>query len=41
MEVIDCSDFVPHDAKFYQTDGVHPIDSGFLHYGKNLIAAIK
>jgi len=41
MEVIDCIDFVPHDAKLYQTDGVHPIDSGFLHYGKKLIDAIK
>lgn len=41
MEVIDCIDFVPHDASFYQTDGVHPIDSGFLHYGKNLIDALK
>lgn len=37
MEIIDCIDFIPHDAEFYQTDGVHPIDAGFLHYGKNLL----
>jgi len=29
-------DLVPHDSKYYQTDGVHPIDSGFKHYVNNL-----
>ncbi len=36
MVVIDGIDLVPHDSKYYQTDGVHPIDSGFEHYVNNL-----
>ena len=36
MVVIDGIDLVPHDSKYYQTDGVHPIDSGFEHYANNL-----
>ncbi len=36
MVVIDGIDLIPHDSKFYQTDGVHPIDSGFEHYANNL-----
>jgi len=36
MVVIDGIDLVPHDSKYYQTDGVHPIDSGFEHYVYNL-----
>ncbi len=35
--VIDGFDLVPHNAELYQTDGVHPIDSGFMHYGRNLL----
>ena len=36
MEVVDCMDFVPHNSELYQTDGVHPIDSGFKYYADNL-----
>ena len=36
MVVIDGIDLIPHDSKYYQTDGVHPIDSGFEHYVNNL-----
>lgn len=41
MTVIDCIDFIPHNPKYYQTDGVHPIDSGFEYYGKNLLDNIE
>lgn len=33
---IDCINLIPHRAKHYQTDGVHPIDSGFENYANNL-----
>lgn len=36
MTVIDGIDLVPHNLKYYQTDGLHPIDSGFEHYTNNL-----
>ena len=36
MTVIDCMDCVPHNPEYYQTDGVHPIDSGFRYYANNL-----
>lgn len=39
MVVIDGIDLIPHDPKYYQTDGVHPIDAGFELYSKNLIEA--
>lgn len=35
---IDCINLIPHRAKHYQTDGVHPIDSGFENYANNLFA---
>ena len=35
---IDCINLIPHRPKHYQTDGVHPIDSGFENYANNLIA---
>lgn len=38
MTVIDCSDFIPHDLKYYQTDGLHPLDSGFEQYAEALCA---
>ncbi|MBQ8804381.1 MAG: SGNH/GDSL hydrolase family protein [Tyzzerella sp.] len=41
MTVIDCIDFIPHELENFQTDGLHPIDAGFMHYGKNLWDAIK
>ncbi len=36
MVVIDGIDLIPHDPKYYQTDGVHPIDAGFDVYFKSL-----
>lgn len=36
MDVIDGADLIPHDPALYQTDGVHPIDAGFMEYAKNL-----
>lgn len=41
MVVIDASDFIPHDAIHFQTDGVHPLDSGFKHYGQKLLEKIS
>ena len=41
MTVIDCMGFVPHNPRLYQTDGVHPIDAGFKHYGINLIKELE
>lgn len=40
MTVIDCIDFIPHEAENFRKDGVHPVDEGFKHYGKNLANAI-
>lgn len=40
MTVIDCIDFIPHEAENFRKDGVHPVDEGFKHYGKNLGNAI-
>lgn len=40
MIVIDCIDFVPHDAEFY-FDSVHPNDDGFKHYADGLWKEIK
>ena len=37
MKVIEGFDLIPHNAEHFQTDGVHPVDSGFMHYGKNLL----
>ena len=36
MTVIDGIDLIPHNPKYYQTDGLHPIDSGFEYYADNL-----
>lgn len=36
MTVIDGMDLVPHNPELYQTDGVHPIDTGFIYYADNL-----
>lgn len=36
MIVIEGIDLIPHEARLYQSDGLHPIDSGFLHFGNNL-----
>ena len=36
VSVVDGIDLVPHRPSHYQTDGVHPIDSGFEHFTNNL-----
>lgn len=41
MSVIECINMVPHDSQFYQTDGVHPIDIGFMEYSENIINQFK
>ena len=41
MSVIDCIDYIPHNPRLFQTDGVHPVDAGFMHYSNNLIKEIK
>ena len=41
MTVIECINMIPHDSQYFQTDGVHPIDIGFMHYGENIIKEIK
>ena len=37
VNVINGIDLVPHNTEYYQTDGVHPIDSGFKLYAKSLL----
>lgn len=41
MTVIECINMIPHDSQYFQTDGVHPIDIGFMHYGENIIKEVK
>ena len=41
MSVIECINMVPHDSQYYQNDGVHPIDIGFMEYSKNIINQFK
>lgn len=41
ITVIECADFVPHSLEYYQTDGLHPIDAGFLCYVENLWKTLK
>lgn len=36
MTVINGIELVPHDLQYYQTDGLHPIDSGFEKYADSL-----
>lgn len=38
MVVIDGINLIPHNPKYFQTDGVHPIDAGFELFAKNLIS---
>lgn len=38
--VIDGLPLVPHDAKYYDGYGLHPNDSGYAHYAKNLAKAL-
>ena len=41
VTVIDAYDFVPKDPACFSPDLLHPSDAGFLHYGRNLVAALK
>ena len=41
VTVIPGFDLVPHEEELYADLRLHPTDTGFVHYGKNLIAAIK
>lgn len=34
--IIDGIDLILHDEQYYQTDGLHTIDSGFGYYANNL-----
>lgn len=34
-------DLIPHDIKHFADYGLHPNDSGFTYYSKNLLAALK
>ncbi len=40
ITVIDCYDFIPHDAQLFWDQQVHPNDEGFGHYAKRLIDVI-
>ena len=41
MVVIDCIDFVPHEASMFSPDVLHPNFLGFSHYAKGVIGAVK
>ena len=41
VTVIRGFDLIPHDIKHFADYGLHPNDSGFTHYSKNLLAALK
>lgn len=41
VTVINGIDLVPHDAKYFAPDVLHPNDEGFEHYAKNLLAELK
>lgn len=41
VTVIRGFDLIPHDIKHYADYGLHPNDSGFSHYSKNLLSALK
>lgn len=41
MTVIDCIDFVPHEASMFSPDVLHPNFLGFSHYANGVIGAIK
>ena len=41
MTVINCFDFVPHNAAMFSPDVLHPNSLGFSHYAQSLIAEIK
>ena len=41
IQVIRGYDLVPHEAKYFVDELVHPTPEGFAHYGKNLCAQLK
>lgn len=41
VTVVDCINFVPHDAKLYSYDVLHPNSYGFSFYADGVISAIK
>ena len=41
VTAVDCIDFVPHDAKLYSFDVLHPNSYGFSFYADGVISAIK
>ena len=41
VTLIDCIDFVPHEAKMFSPDVLHPNMLGFSYYAKGVIKAIK
>lgn len=41
VTVIECVDFVPHEASMFSPDVLHPNVLGFSHYAEGVIAAIK
>lgn len=41
VTVVRGFDLIPHDIKHFADYGLHPNDSGFEHYSKNLLAALK
>lgn len=41
VTVIRGFDLIPHDIKHFADYGLHPNDSGFAHYSRNLLAALK
>lgn len=41
VTVIDCTDFVPHEAKLYSYDVLHPNSYGFSFYADGVISAIR
>ena len=41
VTVIDGTYLVPHNAKFFAPDILHPNDEGFEYYAKNLLAELK
>ena len=41
VTVIDGRTLVPHLPEFFNPDGTHPNELGFLHYGENLLKIIR
>lgn len=41
VTLIDCIDFVPHEAKMFSPDILHPNILGFSYYAKGVIKSIK